>query len=421
MSIVSDYFIDNNTSNYFEDAQHFNASAMSHFMNALVLANHVNKDTVSGSEMASRKQGDTVNIRMPFYPLSGDGQDISNTKNKIIQRTIPFRLEYWKHVAFELSGLDRAITVKQFEKDVLKPGVKKLASDVENSIAQLGKKIPFNTGTAGDPLDSFADISAVQKIMDKIGVPEDRTLICDIDSSYDLAESFITNSAVVDLVRKAIVKGYIAEVSDLTIVKSQNIVKHTPGGTQTAVTVNTTLTKDSVQNSSDKNTTVISLTGLDATPAVGDVFTIADVYVVHPWTKEVLNKLQDFVVISTNTGGTASITINPRIVLADDDSDGWGGGRRNVSQYPQAGAAVTFENTAHQCNIALHPDAIALAMVPVIPPPSFKPWSNVMQHEGLSLTVTRGGDINTFTDTIRIDALWGVDLVYPEFAVRAKG
>lgn len=414
MAETTDYFIDNNTSNYMLNAEVFTADAMTHFMNALEFRRHVNTDVVPVEELVARKKGDLVNIRLPYYPVRGTGQDISNTVNKIVQRTTPFRINHWRHAPFALSGLDRTLTVDKFNSDVLKPAMIGLANDLDSDIAQLGKKFFWNCGTAGDPPDSFADLSAIQKILGKIGVPKNRTLMVDIDGAYDLAETF-NNAFVLDVSKKALINGYVGTLVDLDIVQSPNVVQHTVGGTQTAITVTSTLNKNSTLDE-------ISLSGLDATPAVGDVFYIANVYAVNPWTKQATKKLQDFVITETAVpaAGVATVGISPRIVMSDDEADGYGAGRQNVNAYPVAAATVTFENTSHMCNMAFHKDAIALAMVPIAAPLSAT-WKKTMPYDGLSMTVTRGFDIMTYIEYVRVDILYGTDVVYPEFGVRAKG
>ena len=86
------------------------------------------------------------------------------------------------------------------------------------------------------------------------------------------------------------------------------------------------------------------------------MFTIAGVFEVHPETKAVTSRLQQFVVASdaTMSGATGSLTISPAIVTS--------GAGQNVSAAPANSAALTFVGSAggaYEQELCFHRDAFA--------------------------------------------------------------
>ncbi|KKL54152.1 hypothetical protein LCGC14_2268300, partial [marine sediment metagenome] len=89
----------------------------------------------------------------------------------------------------------------------------------------------------------------------------------------------------------------------------QNVQTHTVGSTtQTSVTVDSALTKDSTLDE-------IVVSGLDGNLVVGDIFTIGSVFAVNARSRQSTGQLQDFVVREalSFTGAADTIKFSPKI------------------------------------------------------------------------------------------------------------
>ena len=408
----SNWFIHNETNNYFKYPENFATDAMIHFKNNLVFRPLIN--TQIAKEL-SKKQGDTIDIKMPEYYIGNTGQNITGKTNTISQRTKQVQLKFWFNNSWQLSTLDRSITPDEFNEKTLKPGMEWIANQVDNICASRIKDLIWHCGTAGTTPNTFVQLTAGQLILDQIGVPSERVCVLDPAARWAYAHTF-ENMFVTEVSKNALMKGFLSRIADLEFFVSQNINTHTVGGTQSVpLTVSATLNKNSTLNQ-------ITMVGLDANLKEGDIFTIANVFAVNSWTKRVTTTTQHFVVTADVTaGGTADVvTFSPQIVMSDDIKLGFGPGRQNVDKYPVAGSTISFENTSHVCNGIFNKDAIALSFCPINPPLSLN-YKQTVNHEGLSLTVGRGADILSYVETIRVDVLFACEAVYPEFGVRLMG
>jgi hypothetical protein len=183
---------------------------------------------------------------------------------------------------------------------------------------------------------------------------------------------------------------------------SQNVAVHTTGAWGTTITVTATGTEGG-------STLGISFTGASKTWKEGDVFTIADVYAVHPETKARL-ALQQFVV---TTAGTTSVVVSPTPVTS--------GATQNV-ELVSAGASktVTIAGTASgvdDTSLCYHRDAFTFATADLVMP-SGVDWSAREVFDGISMRIVRQYDINSDKFPARLDVLYGYKTLRPQWAVR---
>jgi aspartate 1-decarboxylase len=193
---------------------------------------------------------------------------------------------------------------------------------------------------------------------------------------------------------------------------SQSIKQFTTGSRTGTITVDGTM---SAQGSSK-----ITLNGTTGnTLAVGDVFTIANVFAVNPQTRESTGSLQQFVVTAANTAAASKFTdvsISPAIYTASH-------ALATVNSFPQNLAAVTFvgsASTQYPQNLVYHKDAITMATADLIMPQGVDMASRQV-HNGISMRIVRQYDINNDRMPCRIDVLYGYSVIRPQMAVRLWG
>jgi hypothetical protein len=135
---------------------------------------------------------------------------------------------------------------------------------------------------------------------------------------------------------------------------------------------------------------------------------------------DALSTLRRFVVtadcsICTNAvSGNALVYVYPDIIHT--------GAYKTCDTVPAPAALVTVDEmpaTKLAQNLAFHKDAFALVMVPLEKPDST--FSAVESEDGISIRVVKAYNIDTDTESIRLDILYGVKTIYPELACRIAG
>jgi len=144
---------------------------------------------------------------------------------------------------------------------------------------------------------------------------------------------------------------------------------------------------------------------------VGDTFTIAGVYRVHPETKQITNVLQQFTVTAAHAGGAGTISISPAIVTT--------GAKQNVSNAPAGGLMVFTQtlSTSAGTSLLYHKSAFTMATADLIMPNGVDFKAREVM-DGISMRIIRAYDINTDAFPCRIDVHYGYVAQRPELAVR---
>ena len=158
----------------------------------------------------------------------------------------------------------------------------------------------------------------------------------------------------------------------------------------------------------------ISVATLSAAAVAGMVFTIAGVYDVHPETKTAYSHLKQFTVTSSTTG---AVTFTPAIYSSAS------GALQNVSALPTTTAAVTFFGTASKTYVQplmYHKEAFQFITAD-LPLMDDAHKCQRMTQDGLSMRVWMGSDIRNDELLLRLDILYGMAALRPEWACRMSG
>jgi hypothetical protein len=205
---------------------------------------------------------------------------------------------------------------------------------------------------------------------------------------------------------------------------SQVVPTHT-NGTWDATTPLTDGNSQEVTYDTAKNTWTQTLVtdGWDASATItaGSVFTIANVFMVNPKTKDNTGILQPFVVttaVTANATTTAdtNLTISPPIITSGPHQTVTYSGNLDGRAIVPFGAA----STGYKQNLLLHKNAMALAMVPMEMPQAVTTGSR-QTHNGLSIRVIPVYDGTNDVSKWRLDALYGRKLIDPRLITRLSG
>lgn len=393
------------------------------FNDALVLSRNVTVYNTNSQEM--ERSRDIIWRPQPYIMTSYSGTDATSNFKDVTQLAVPATLGYQRHVPMQLSA-------KQL-RDMLQEGrlgssaAQKLASDINVAISNVaslqGTLVVKRTAAAS----GFDDIAQADSIMNENGVQmSDRYIALSSRDYNNMASNLSGRGTVAGKVLTAYDKANIGNISGFEAFKLDYAYRlaaktavtvtvnganqyHTPAATSTATTGEVSNVDNRYQN--------LAITVTSGTVAVGDAFTLAGVYAVHPITKQSTGQLKTFRVVEivSGSGGTGTVKISPAII-SNGASTNAGAMYQNVSATPANGAAVTFLNTVEAyANPFWFKDSIELlpGRIPV-PTDSGAAVLRATTDNGVEIVMQKFYDINTQDIKYRWDTLYGVVNTNPE-------
>jgi len=204
-------------------------------------------------------------------------------------------------------------------------------------------------------------------------------------------------------------EGLVARTSMADYYENDRMYSHANSSDVTGVAIN--------QASFTNGLTTLTIDGASVAPTVGSVFTIADVYAVHPETKVAYSHLQQFVITSDTTPTTTAISISPALYYSSTDAKA---AKQNVSAIPVDSAAFVFVGAATTSiaqNLMYHKEAFQFVTAD-LPIMDDAHKCVTRESEGLSLRCWMGSDIRNDELLMRIDILYGMAALRPAWASR---
>lgn len=363
------------------------------------------------SDVNGYNVGQTVNISKPARPLIGTTADITAGLNDVVEEKVAMTLNqrYVANAALTSLEIQNQLALKDWGKRILKPYMAAMGQSIDAQFLTLAKNATYNSvGTpgAGGPFDTALMGSAREKLKKSLApIDEDLIAILDstaINSANNARKGLFTYSS------KSYKSGVVSSADGFTYGESNLLPVHTRGTQTGSFTVATTSTTAD---------TTIALTGTSGgTLKAGDVFTVANVFAIHPITKVTLNYLQQFVVTADNTAVSTAYTgvaISPAINQSATSI-------QNINRLPTSGDVVTIlgsASTGYVQNLAYNKQAFRVASVPLM-----KPLDAHMTAQetvdGMTVRVWMGSQILTDKMILRLDFLGAFCPVRPEWATR---
>lgn len=375
-------------------------------------------------EKSFNKVGDTISVEKPFMTQTNEGRSLQI--QPMTDQKVSFTIDRQRNFGLQFNQRDRTLNMKVFKERYLNSGIRQLGNDIEQSILQCAvKKSYYGYGTPGTALTSDL-VTDIDGRMTEVAIPEDgmRSGIINTRDGKNVDKEMKTvyNPA---MVKGAIERGYMGPISEMQLYRSAMMPVHTVG-----LHGGTPLINGSAQTGA-----TLTIDGCTSSKTgflnIGDRFTVAGVYEVHPQTKQSTGELQKFVVkarVDTTASGTAQITVSPSINDGSLNTTNAAGEQvslaayQNVTNAPADNAAITVEGTAgatYRQNIFFHKNAFTLCMVNKELPESAVVKARVSDPEtGLSLCMTAGYDVIEDEQIYRVDAIWGVDALQDNLAFR---
>lgn len=358
------------------------------------------------------KIGSSVTIRKPVKFTVSSGA--TRVNQDVTETTTSITVDQRKHVSWAFSTNDLTLTIEEYSERYIKPALVVLADDVDTTLAARFQAFYNTVGTPGTTPATFATLGDAATKLDNEAAPsEDRSTVISPAANWALADALkglLNQKMSDDFVRR----GYLGRIANSDVYMSQNVPRATLGPRGGTPLVN---------GASQTGASLITdgwTAAAAARVAVGDVFTIANVYAVNPVNKLTTGQLRQFVVatgstLSSDGSGNLTMTISPAVTTST--------AYQNVNAGPADNAALTFlgtASTAYVGNAMFQRNALALVTVP-LEMPDGAAFKSRASAEGLSVRVVKDYDIDADSDIIRIDILYGTAVLYPELGCRIAG
>lgn len=394
------------------------------FEDALVMSKLVNKYQTDAQQM--ERSGDRIWRPVKYISQSittgAPGTDISSAFVDIGQLSVPASIDQNRTVPWTMNAIElrESLRNEQFGQ----AASQKLASDINVSLmtalTDQGTLVVVKSTAAS----AFGDVAAIEKVMNEQGIPQRDRYLCLSTGDYnglagDLAGRGTLNApktlTAYEQARVGMVAGFetfkldyanalAAEVSTTVSVNGAN-QRHVP------------VTQTSRLNI-DNRTQTLAITVTSGTIAVGDCFTIAGVFSVHPITKVSTGVLKTFRITSllASSGATGDMTISPAIISADSTPTDIELQYKNCSTVPADTAVMLpLNSTLAKMNPFWYKDAIELLPGTL----EFEKAAGVdvisgTTENGIPLYLSKQWDINTNKSKYRMDVRYGTVVNNPE-------
>lgn len=357
------------------------------------------------------KIGSTLRVRNPNKYTRRQGSRVMDVQDQNeTTQTITVATQDGVDMRFNSAELtldtDSPEQVALFSKRYIEPAMAVLVSGIESDFLTFASKATYQVaGTAGTGITSLVAPGAARaKLNQQLAPKGDRMIQMDSVTMGGLvngvASYFNPSNAISEQYRE----GMIARTAMADFYENERVWTM-----QNSADVAGTLdTYTIVEGDTD-----ITVTSFTAAPAAGMVFTIAGVYDVHPETKAAYAHLKQFTVTSATT---TVINFSPAISLS--------GATQNVSASGvSTTAAVTFVgalSTNYVQPLMYHKDAFQFITADLPLMDDAYKCTRRMQ-DGLSLRVWMASDIRNDELLMRLDILYGMAALRPEWACRMIG
>lgn len=382
--------------------------------NELVITRNVNRQYDDSFAVEGAKIGTTLRIRLPDRALVTDGAALQVQEEN--QQYTTLTVSNQKHIGLNFTTAEMTMQLDDFADLILKPRISQLAATIDADVANAFQYIGNSVGTPGTtPATSQVLLQAMQKMNENAAGMSPRYGTVNPAANAGLVEGMKGLFNPVSTISKQFKSGLMGEgiLGFDEFAMSQSIRTFTVGSrSATGGTTSAAVTTEGA--------TSIAVTGAgnNATVKAGDVFTVADCYLVNPQTRESTGSLFQFVVladVTLNGSGAGTLTVAPMYSASN--------ALATVDALPGNSKAIVFmgtASTAYPQNLVYHKDAITFATADLLMPQGVDMASRQV-HNGISMRIVRQYDINNDRMPCRLDVLYGYSVIRPRMAVRLWG
>lgn len=354
------------------------------------------------------KIGDSLKVRLPNQYVVRNGATLSTQDT--VESSVTLQVATQKGVDLNFTSTDLTLSLDDFSKRILTPAMSVLAASIEADAMNMYKDV-FNSVWNGGSAITLAKVLEGRSLLQNALAPlTDRTANLNTTDNANFVDALKALFNDTTGIAKQYREGYMGRTAGFDFVENTMWGKHTRGAASGAYTTSTLVGVLPISETPVSTMTVATGTGA---MAVGDVFTIGNVFAVHPETKISTATPQQFVVTAAYAGGAGSVSFAPAIVLS--------GGRQNVTiPTTSATAAIAFAGTASTAvglSLLYQKEAFAFATADLVMPGGVDFAAREVM-DGISMRVVRQYDINNDKFPTRLDVLYGYKTLRPQLATR---
>ena len=378
------------------------------FKNANSVIKYVDRQYDPRFAKEGAKNGGALQVRLPNRYTVGSSRTV--TPADTTENTTALVVGTQKNVSMAFYSDELTLSLDDFSERIIKPAMSVLASTVAADIGTaMAAGFHQMVGTAGTTPSSFLTFAQAGELLDWQTCPRDgqRALVLNPTAMAATADAQKGLFAPAQAVGDQYASGIVEKMTGFKFDMDQSLPTITNGAGASYTTHGTTPLV------SGTNTLAV-ITGTGAL-AAGQVFTIAGVYEVNPDTKVSTGRLKQFVVATAYAGGAGNVTLGQTIYTS--------GAYQNVSTAIPTTTPLTLvgsASTGYPRSFAWHKSAVALATADLEMPKGMDMASRV-NVDGLSLRLVRGYDVTTDNFISRVDILYGIKVLRPEWGVGITG
>lgn len=365
----------------------------------------------TGAKIAS-----PLRVRLPNQYVRTTGSRVMDVQDQA-EATGSIALATQDHVDMRFNSAELALSIDEISKRYIEPAVSVLVSGIEaDFLAYCTKRVFKVAGTAGTALTSLEAVGTARAMMNGGLAPKDdkRYIQCDSTTMASMVNGlkglFQDSSQIKEQYRE----GMMGRTAGFTWYENDRVWTLPNAADVTVTTASSAAVTDGGTN--------ITLASVATATVAGMVFTVEGVYACHPETKQSLGYLQKYVVI---TGGTTTQEVSPATILtgAKQNVCSAAGAQLATTAYNGTSVAVTFSGAAstnYVQPLAYHKEAFQFVTADL---PLMDDAAKCVRRtqDGLSMRVWQASDIRNDELLMRIDILYGMAALRPEWACRLIG
>lgn len=358
------------------------------------------------------KQGQTLRVREPNQYKRRQGSRVMDVQDQNEStQTITVATQDGVDMRFNSAELIQSVNTgaafDDLSKNYIEPAVASLVSGIEADFLAYATKATANVaGTAGSAINSLAPLAQARAKLNQALAPKDsRNVQMDSVTMSTLVAGVPAYFNPASAISKQYLEGTIARTQMADFYENERVWTMQNGADVAGEINGGTLTS---------GITSITVDGFTAAPNVGSVFTIESIYEVHPETKAAYPYLKQFVVTAATT---TSISFWPALIYDTTNA------KQNASGTPVDNADITFVgalSTNYVQPIMYHKEAFQFITADL---PLMDDAQKCMRREkdGLSIRVWLASDIRNDELLMRLDILYGMAALRPQWACRIIG
>ena len=361
------------------------------------------------------KIGDTLRIRYPSQYTRRQGSRIMDVQDSV-QVSTQLVVATQDGVDMRFNSRERALDLDSFSQLHLEPAMAQLISGIESDVLAGCTKGTYKfagNNQAGTALTTISSLTAAGNARTRLnqGLAPKGDRFIQVDSGTmanmvtGVAAYFNPSNAISEQYRE----GLVARTAMADYYENERVFTDI---NTSAVTFSTAKANGYVSTLGQTSTNITTIT---YTVNIGNVFTMASIFDVHPETKQSYGLLKQFTVTATTNAST--ISFQPPIYIS--------GPRQNVTGIGTTTStnAINFLGVAQSsaiCPLMYHRDAFTFATAE-LPLMANSEKCVRRTYDGLSLRVWQDSDIRNDELLTRIDILYGYAVIRPEWACRLYG